>query len=173
MLEQLKLDLPNFPTEILSDWLLPLAELKGWPASQHDDKLPEGSWRYLLLSKPLKFWRNVKWKKIDRHISIYDLDKKYQEGCTNIVLGAVKGQKSLYTIFMPNLAETFYNIVNHIKDNGTLPKPPIILRRKTGLHILDGNHRMSAYLYCYGYFNLDVDPKLKISAKEIQSYWMA
>ena len=41
-----------------------------------------------------------------------------------------------------------------------------------GLTVLDGNHRMAAYQYAYGYFNLGLDADLQVKTQELQRYWI-
>lgn len=46
ILEALKESLPNFPNEVLQDWLRPYAISEGWPPSDTLETLPEGRWRF-------------------------------------------------------------------------------------------------------------------------------
>ncbi len=173
MLEQLQSDLPNFPPEILSEWLLPFAKSIGWPPSTNYNAIPLGRWEALLIGKPLSFWRRLSWKKVDRHISLHNLHKKSHEAINEIVLGAVAGQINLCSILIPDLKVRFDKVIDYLSVHGIFPKPPSLIKCKNGLRIVDGNHRIAAYLYAYGYCQCDIIPQLKTSTKEIQSYWMA
>ncbi len=55
-------DLPNFPEDVVEQFLLPFAEKLGWPPGgcQND---PSNRWKYLLLSNDLDYWRQLKWNK--------------------------------------------------------------------------------------------------------------
>jgi hypothetical protein len=171
-LEALKKSLPNFPDEVLRDWLLPYAMTEGWPPSDTLEALPERRWRYLLRNQPLGYWRSISWQQVKRHISIYDLSAVYQDIMVQMTLGAVTGQRNLYSTSIPDLKQRFYRIVEHIGAHGVLPKTPALLEEDGALSVLDGNHRMAAYFYCYGYFKLEVEGSLQLNVKEIQSYWV-
>lgn len=172
-IEDLKYTLPNFPEEILRDWLLPYGLTEGWPPAPTFDTIPIGRWKYLLCTKPLKYWRSLHWDFVECHISIHDLDSRSQLIMQDMVLGAVQNQPNLYSNSIPDLKNRFFNIVEFVKANGCLPRPPTLLSQIDKLKILDGNHRMAAYFYCYGYFNLEIEDQLLLGTKEIQSYWIA
>ncbi len=169
----MQIDLPNFPTEVLSDWLLPYAKTEGWPPSHGYNEPPQKRWRYLLRNKPLSYWRSLSWEKIDRHISIHDLDIENKTTMVQMVLGAVKDHQNMFTMQIPNLKDRFFSVVSYLREHGTIPKPPIIIKGTTGLSIIDGNHRMAAYFYSYGYLKLEIDDDLLFTTKEIQTYWIA
>lgn len=171
-ISELQDSLPNFPTEILEEWLFPYAESEGWPPAESDDGQLCGRWRYLLGNKPLRFWRALRWEKVQRHISVYDLNAECQDVMLKLVLASVRGETNLYSVSIPNLKMRFDRIVEHIRATGELPCAPTLVPERYGLSIVDGNHRMAAYLYCYGYFKLEVEAKLQLRTKEIQEYWI-
>lgn len=90
----------------------------------------------------------------------------------HMALGATKDQKNLYSESIPDLKERFARIVSYIGEHGFMPKPPILMNESDGLSVLDGNHRMSAYFYCYGYFTVEPATDLLLKTKEIQAYWI-
>jgi hypothetical protein len=45
--DDLKKDLPNFPDDVLADWLLPYANIIGWPPARDINEIPENRWKYL------------------------------------------------------------------------------------------------------------------------------
>lgn len=168
----LKETLPNFPAEVLEEWLLPYALSEGWPPAPSGSAALSGRWRYLLKNQPLDYWRSMEWSMVERHVSIHDLDSEFQKIMVQMVLGAIQGQFNLYSSQIKDLTPRFNRIKEHFSQFGTHPKPPALLAEPHGLTIADGNHRMAAYLYCYGYFNLDLDASLQLKTKEIQSYWV-
>jgi hypothetical protein len=169
----LQKSLPNFPEEILNDWLLPYAKSEGWPPAPDENQRPLNRWRYLLQNKPLSYWQSLKWEKLERHISISELNPEAQGIMADMVLGALKGQVNLYSRSIPNLKERFSRIVGFIAEYGKIPKPPALIHYSDGLGVLDGNHRMAAYFYCYGYFIIDPGSELMLKTESVQQYWVA
>lgn len=171
-LAKLKADLPNFPDEVLSDWLLPYARTEGWPPVRSAEAIPEGRWRFLLRKQPLAFWSKVKWQKVERHLAFRDLHPQNQEIALLMVLGATKGHRNLYSDSIPDLKERFMRVVDHLKENGRLPGAPTLISETGGLSVLDGNHRIAAYLYSYGYFKLELDDSLLLKTQREQAFWV-
>jgi hypothetical protein len=154
LLEQLKLSLPNFPHEVLNEWLLPFAKDKGWPPSEDNDTLPNNGWRYVLIKQPLSFWKEVKWSNEHCNFSINDFEENDKDAILQIIATAVLGAKTPLSIDMTNIKEGFDKLISYIKEHQTLPIPPVLLKTNNGYKILDGNHRIAAY------FHLKGDPKL-------------
>ena len=171
-LSDLKATLPNFPNEVLEEWLLPYAMSEGWPPAHSAHASPFGRWRYLLSNRPLDYWCSISWKKCERHVSIRDLDPKYQDIMVQMIFAAVQGQSNLYSELIPDLTPRFNRIKDYFAEHGIFPKPPTLLLGPGGLAIADGNHRMAVYLYCYGYLKLELDIKLQLRTNELQSYWI-
>lgn len=170
-LADLQRTLPNFPPPILEDWLLPYAQTAGWPPALDDISPPEGRWRYLLKIRPLGYWKSIRWTEVTKHLSIHQLEKSYQDISVQIVLGALKGQRNLYSDSIKDLPQRFNSIVTYLRENGNFPRPPVLLAEPSGLAVVDGNHRLAAYFYCYGYFKFEVSDDLLLKAKELQTYW--
>lgn len=110
----LQTTLPNFPVEVLEEWLLPYANSEGWPPAQTVEASPNGRWRYLLSNRPLAYWRSITWRKHERHISIHNLDPGYQEIMVKMVLAAVQGQRNLYSSTIDDLTPRFNLSLIHI-----------------------------------------------------------
>ena len=54
--QKIKTDLPNFPEEVIKDWIEPFAKKYGWPPSGAD-------WQGVLFGKSFEFWKTVTWEK--------------------------------------------------------------------------------------------------------------
>ena len=168
----LKATLPNFPDEVLAEWLLPYANYEGWPPAKDDYSAPEGRWRYLLDSCTLTQLRSINWQEHNRHLSIHELHPDFQKICVDIVLGAVEGQVNLYSSSIKDLSERFHRILSYLREHGSLPTAPAMLSTPTGFKVLDGNHRLSAYFYGYGYINLPIDGNLMDKTSSTQRFWV-
>jgi len=172
-LEALKQDLPNFPEEVLTDWLEPFARTNGWPPVLDSCQLPQGRWKYILIGRPLGYWQSLRWEKVERHLSVQDLSTREQEKIVKMALAAVAGQVNIYSDSIPDLKQRFFNVVSYLVEHGTLPKAPSLIQDPDGIQIMDGNHRIAAYLYCYGYFRLELDPNTQLATKAQQQFWVA
>jgi len=172
-LSTLKATLPNFPDQVLETWLQPYANSEGWPPIETALGTLSGRWHYLLKRKPLTYWQALTWTRVKRHISIQELNHRTQDILIQMVLGAVQGQYNLYSASISDLSERFKRILNYFGEHGIFPIPPVLLVEDGKLTILDGNHRMSAYFYAYGYFTLNPGADLQLRTQELQSYWIA
>jgi hypothetical protein len=77
------------------------------------------------------------------------------------------------TSSIPDLKTRFEGVVNYIRQYGRMPKPPILYRHNNGKYkIFDGNHRLAAYYFSYGYFEVDIDSDLMLKTEEKQNYWV-
>ena len=168
----LKATLPNFPEEILEDWLTPYANSEGWPPANGLDSIPRDRWRYLLGGRTLAQLRSIEWQEHNRHLSIHELRDDYKQICVDMVLGAVQKQINLYSSSIPDLSERFNRILGYLREHGTLPKPPVLLSSESGFQVLDGNHRLAAYFYGYGYFKLPLDFVAMDSTASTQRFWV-
>jgi hypothetical protein len=172
-LDALQADLPNFPREILEDWLLVYANSEGWPPKVGIDGVPSGRWRYLLKLRPLPYWQSLKWERVERHVSPQALHPATQDVVVQMIQAAVLGKAGLYSSSIPDLVPRFNRIVDYLSVHGVLPRPPALLVEDGKLTCLDGNHRMSAYLYCLGYSKLGIPKGLQVETKQVQTYWVA
>lgn len=170
--EDLKAWLPNFPDEILGDWLMPYAKSEGWPPADHVDSAPAGRWRYLLGLRTIAELREISWQEEHRHISIHELRPDYRDISVEMTLAAVAKQTNLYSVSIPDLSERFNSILAHLRKHGSLPAPPVLLSGHDGLQVLDGNHRLAAYFYAYGYFKLPLDEEALSSTTSAQRLWV-
>jgi hypothetical protein len=110
---------------------------------------------------------------VNRSISAQDLSSDELQKVVELALAAVLDQSNLYSLSIPNLKERFFRIVTYISEHGTLPKSPSLIHEADGLRIMDGNHRIAAYLYCSGAFRFEVDPSIHSKTKAEQDFWVA
>jgi len=173
MIKLIKDSLPNFPDEVIKEWLLPFAESEGWPPQLGYDGVPLNQWRYLLGLRPFVLFQRLDWKKEYKHISIHEIVIEYQQALVQIFEAAILGRQNIMSSRISNLKERFESVVRYIKTHGSMPKAPALLLEKGKYYILDGNHRLSAYYYCCGYFKVDVESELMLTKENKQNYWIA
>lgn len=89
MIRLIKDTLPNFPDEVIKEWLLPFAESEGWPPQLGSDGVALNRWRYLLGLRPFGLLQRLDWKKEYKHISIREIAKKSQPALVQIFEAAI------------------------------------------------------------------------------------
>jgi hypothetical protein len=167
-IEAIKADLPNFPEEVIDGWLMTHFKRFGWPPKVGND------WRYILRpGNDLSYLQNLKWqkKKIKLTPSLLSPDDLY--AVTSLFRSHVLKQTTFFSVMMSDGHERFKSCCAYLKEHGRFPKPVVLEMRPEGLWILDGNHRMTAFLYLYGYFKIE-DPSIPcLNVQDEQEVWMA
>jgi hypothetical protein len=137
-LADIKSDLPNWPDDVIDQWLLYLAnrEDTGWPPP---DPLGNHAWAFILGHRPISWWRDVAWKTEKVDCSLAGLEQS-TKGIVNSMLGEITANKA-DEVTKRRFDEAFHYILN----NATFPRPLITIRFADGLNVLDGNHRMAAF----------------------------
>lgn len=137
MLEQIKKDLPNFPDEVIKDWLEPYGRDIGWPPT-HD------RWLGILFAKDLDFWKNVQWKK--RTLDLTNISFTATSG--SIIIGlhdaAALGKQNIYSD-LENSKGRHFRVLIHLLKHGTFPTPVCLLKEGDNYSVVDGNHRVTAF----------------------------
>jgi hypothetical protein len=134
----IKADLPNFPDEVIEDWLLYFANEPnvGWPPPV---PLGDHRWAGILGDRPLSWWRRLTWNKEWVNCGYYSLARKtcgvVKKMMKDITSGAVSAdEKRRYT-----------QAFQHILENGTFYRPLVAMKLSGTLLVLDGNHRIGAF----------------------------
>lgn len=91
-----------------------------------------------------------------------------------MVEGAVLGKTNDYSLSISNLEERFYSVLRYLETEKIFPKPPILLLEyNKEISILDGNHRVSAFLYSLSQHYNDQKNELNYAPPNLkQKYWM-
>lgn len=141
-------DLANFPDALLLRWLVPFAVELGWPPEQDSEGAPSDKWRYRLGRHPLSFWREMRWTQ--GPVNLYQLPYSDLSRNTLSLLyeaHALGKQNIMSEEIGPGSLERFNSILGYLKQHGDLPVPPVIIFNKGRFEVMDGNHRISAYLH--------------------------
>ena len=173
MFELIKKTFPKFPDEVIKEWLLPFAEEEGWPPRLGFDSVPLDRWRYLLGLKPFNVLKNLDWKEEYCHISIHDIEPNSQKSLIWIFESAILGKHNSMSNTISDLENRFKSVVKYIQSHGKMPKPPVLYFENGKYFIFDGNHRLSAYYYAFGYFKVEVKGHLLLKTQKGQHYWIA
>lgn len=147
-LADLKATLPNFPDEVLTDWLLPYARSEGWPPFEGRDNMPRGPrWPYLLGRKPLGYWTDLNWSLHHGDIEFNQLEPRTRDTITQMIRAAAMGEINIYSTSIPDLKERFDRVLSHLTATRNLPGTPTLFKTEAGFRVMDGNHRLAAYSF--------------------------
>lgn len=136
--QQITRDLPQFPPDVIEDWLIPFAARDGWPPTS-------SKWTPLLLNRPLWFWQSLSWEQQTVPVAQSAFDDRSWAAITGLVEAHVEGRVNAYSS-ISNSKRRFYRSLKYVLQNGRLPKPPVLLH--SGWHsIADGNHRLASMHY--------------------------
>ena len=94
-LHHIKKDLPDWPDDVVDQWLLIFANQPemGWPPP---DPIEGHRWG-LLLTHPLKWWKDVSWKLEDRDCSFDNLSIDGRKTMNGMFLAVVAGEKNNFS----------------------------------------------------------------------------
>jgi len=134
----IKRDLPDWPDDVIDQWLFHLAnrEDTGWPPP---DPLGTHAWTYILGHRPVSWWREVTWKLETTDCSHEKLSLATQRIVNQMI--AEVGRKIVEDATRRRFNNAFQDILN----TGGFPSPLIAMRMADGLSVIDGNHRVSAF----------------------------
>jgi hypothetical protein len=142
IIEQVEEDLPNFPQDIIEQWMGYYAQSEGWPPADP----PEGRWGDLLGNRGLSYWQGVEWHLETLSPEVIQLTPDCEDLIEQIKAAHAERAQNAYSEFMGEEARNrFHNIIWYLRNEGSLPCPPILLNHDGAYEILDGNHRVAAY----------------------------
>lgn len=144
--ERIAKDLPNFPDDIIKQWIGHYAKSDGWPPSNNYSSPPSGKWYGTLQGKPLSFWRELNWYEKEIDINRIKFDSDFGDMSDRLIIEYTTKNFTSFTI--QDGKRRFDGIVLYIIKNGSLPVKPILLYQNNEYEILDGNHRIAAYIFC-------------------------
>ncbi len=166
------MDLPNFPEDVVEQFLLPYAEELGWPPGKCEND-PSNRWKYILRLNDLTYWRQLKWNKKTLKLLPHKLLPKDIETVVDLMRSNVLEQTTLLSITMPDSKERFERICTYLKNEGVYPGTVAIEQMGDRFRIIDGCHRLAAYFYLCGWFKIEDDKVPCLSVMEEQEYWVA
>ncbi len=134
----IKNDLPGWPDEVVREWLHYFANEPdlGWPPPE---PLGQHRWSDILGGRPLSWWRNVSWQKETVTCALEKLSEKSREIVSSTIKEVGKAPAD------DDTRRRFKRAMDYILDTGAFPSSIVAMPVPSGLEILDGNHRMSAF----------------------------
>ena len=140
----LRTDLPHAPNEVLVEWLVPYAEMLGWPPSPDCRSCPSGRWQGILSRRPVAFWGQVRWREENRSLEFADIDVKSQLHLCGLRDAHVLDRKNAYSEISDG-KQRIKRIMSYVLHHGTLPSALILLDTGSQVEIIDGHHRLVVY----------------------------
>ena len=166
-LEIIKADLPNTPDDIINTWLLTYFKKLGWQPKIDND------WRYILgVGRGLEFLQSMQWHKDCIEITPNNLTPKSLGIIIDLFNTHVLRQHTVYSVMMGDGLGRFNRCVAYLKEYGEFPCPVILEQTDNGYRVLDGNHRITAYFYLYGYFKIENDETPCMNVADKQFTWI-
>ncbi len=145
-LADIKKDLPDWPDDVIAEWLLRLANRgpdTGWPPPE---PLGDHVWKNILGGKPLSWWKGVTWKLEEHDVTFEALSTATQSIVSEMLEGHVNGAQNIYGHW-PESKARFLSAERFVSEHGTYPKPPLAMRLNEGLRVIDGNQRVTALCF--------------------------
>ncbi len=138
--EIIKKDLPNFPDEVIKDWIEPYYEKHGWP--------PKDTWNGVLFNENFEFWKEVEWKKETLDLTSIKFSNEWIEVFSSMCFAYTR--KNIDdTFFGRQLGEKgrtrWLSPLFYILETGFFPKPICLLCKNNEFSVVDGNHRFMAW----------------------------
>jgi hypothetical protein len=168
-LQDIKLDFPDWPDDVIEQWLLKFANQPemGWPPP---DPMEDHRWG-LLLTHPIAWWRNVTWKLENRDCDFDQLSIDARQTMNKMYEALVDGVDNGYG--GDNSPARFQRQLRILAITGKFEKPPVLFPIASGLSPLDGNHRLFAHHIARQMSDEDL-AKYKVKRPSTsQSVWIA
>ena len=108
--------------------------------------VPCGRWRGILSGRPLAFWARVRWRRDDGPLESSDLDEGSQQRLLGLYDAYVRGIPNAYGIGNADGKQRFINALAYIQKHGYVPSVILFLTSGSLLSVIDGHHRLVAYL---------------------------
>jgi ParB-like nuclease domain len=135
----------TMPSEVFDHWVLPGVEFHGWPFTSTSQSVEETRWNGFFGPKPLDFWVNARWEHVSIPVSTQTFHPETQARIIAII-GTAHG----FQTPMANLRdskERFWACASLIREHGAIQSPLVVIRTQYGLYLLDGHHRLAAFVY--------------------------
>ena len=137
LFENIKQDLPNFPDEIIKNWLVPIAKNYKWTSEQKE-------WEGILFFKTIEFWQGKRWKKQNINLNEIVFSKETIDVRNGLYNTYVLNQDNSYSN-LGNGRNRFLRASSYLLENGNFFDPIYLLFEQSQYSVVDGNHRFVAW----------------------------
>lgn len=142
LFKTVKKDLPNFPDDVIREWLLPYAIKYGWPPERSSEP---STWRNIL-GEEIVDWKKRVWKLEEIDLTTLTLSPWATISAEEMLQAYTSNAKNAYSSLRDSSgAARHISAVRYLVGNGRFPKPLMLKNTSLGLEIVDGNHRFLAW----------------------------
>jgi len=168
--EEIKELLPNWPEDVIEQWLVPHSEREelGWPPP---DNIQESGWYYVLSEKNLDWWGEVEWRQLNLIINFQEVSETDRHIADQLLRFVIRDEQNNYSN-LGNSKIRVGNVLRYLKENGGLPKPPIAVMHESGLRFIDGSHRISALLFYQSESSIAMEGENYSPPDEVHAVWV-
>ena len=130
----------------MENWLLHYAEYRGWPPFVPGTTLFAKSWKAMFRNLPYDWWFRLDWQLESLESTDLNFAQRELVMLTDLIDTYVNGAWTFYSMEIPDGKERFDRIIKYIGSHGNLPVVPVLIRHGPNLEIVDGSHRMVAWM---------------------------
>ena len=135
----IKRDLPNFPDQVIEQWLDPLAETDGWPPIAP-------RWKHLLGETALDYWRGFSWHLREVAFESIGLALEAESRIAGLIGAYLHGAQNAYALALGAEGKKRFEFqFDYLTRHSQLILPPVLVESASGFQIMDGYHRIAAY----------------------------
>jgi hypothetical protein len=168
-LQDIRGDFPDWPDDVIDQWLLKFANQHGmgWPPP---DPMTGHRWE-LLLTHPIAWWKDVTWTAETRDCSFDNLSIDARKTMNSMFKALIQGEDNGFG--GDNSQARFERQLNILVLTGKFERPPVLFPITSGLSPLDGNHRLFAHVFAMQMSDEDLAKNKVKRPSPSQSVWIA
>ena len=171
MLEQIRRDLPAFPSEVVDEWIAPCARRNGWPPVSP-------VWGGVLLGLPIFVWATMKWTREDRRLDWAHLSTDSARIVRRLFDAHFRRDPRALALVPADGKPRIDRATDYLGEHGVMPSRIAVAEGPDGrLALADGYHRVTAY---FVYRAILAEPTLRarlpppvVEVNENQPMWVA
>jgi ParB/Sulfiredoxin domain len=136
---------PKMPSEVFDLWIMPGIKCYGWQFTSASQSVEATGWKGFFGSQPLSFWANARWKRVSMPASKHTFHPETQARIIAII-GTAQGFQTVMAN-LRNSKKRFWACAAFIQKHGTIPFPVVATPTKEGFDLVDGHHRLAAFVH--------------------------
>ncbi len=141
--EGIQEDLPNFPADVIDQWLLPFAETDGWP--------PDAPrWKHLLTNTDLNYWRTVNWALEEVALEELPFTSKAADQINGLIEAYVDGVQNDFALALGARGLERFQFQQNLLQQAVPLRSVVLVNHGEGFDVMDGNHRLAGSVLISG-----------------------
>jgi hypothetical protein len=133
------------PPEVFDLWIVPGLEFYRWQFTSPSQSVEDTEWKGFFGFQPLSFWANAHWG----HVLIPASNRTFHPRTRKRII-AIIGTAEGYQTPMADVRDSknrFWACASFIRKHGTIPFPIVATPTQEGLDLVDGHHRLAAFVH--------------------------